>query len=50
MGSAVLSHRRRGRVTDAVVGAQVAIAAVGRLDGHFHLETLAAPANRPTCE
>lgn len=36
-------------MTDAVVIAQIAVAAVGSLDRNFHLEALATPANRSAC-
>lgn len=34
----------------AVVGAQVAIAAVGSFHRHFHLEAFATPAHRAACK
>ena len=43
------TNRGRGGVTDAVVVAQVPVAAVGSLDRHFHFETLATPAHRSAC-
>jgi hypothetical protein len=46
----VLYYRVGCSVTNAVIGALVSISAVCRLDRHFHLETLATPADGAPCK